>query len=137
VARVVFQAAGPVVLAPPVRVAFLLDAAVCLGLAVAGLVGLLSGGDPLWPSIRGGYGLLALPPALASVAGRARTRVWRRRAMWAGVVAVFLAGRPGPSVEAGLVVLWHGALLVALLVAGRESSRAASKISGEEGLPEA
>lgn|GEM_PF-3248514 len=137
--KVALPDTGPPVTTPGVlAAAVLLDLLVALGFVVGGVVALARGAFPHAPWAP--YALVAYGAALV-VADLAVGRMkptgltWRRRLGYLALGA--LAWRGGPfQPEArwpvALVVLWVGAMWVALVVGGRALSRAIAGVTGED-----
>jgi len=140
--RVRLPESGPPVEAPiALGVALAADAVVALAL-LAGTPFVASAGwlgDPPWAT-RATWGaacyaivLVALDVLVARMKPLALT--WRRRLGYVALVAIAWRGGPFaslPTLAIVAVIVWVGATWIALVVAGRELSRAIAGATGED-----
>lgn len=136
--KVALPDSGPPV-APPAALAWaiVLDLVVALGFVVGGVLaavrGTLEPAAAAWGLVA--YGLALGVADLAAARMRPVGLTWRRRLGYLALGA--LAWRGGPyrsesTVLVAVVVLWVGAMWVALVLGGRALSRAIAGATGED-----
>jgi hypothetical protein len=136
--KVALPASGPPVVAPGLLAwAVVVDLVVALGFVVLGVLAAVRGAftDAPWagPALAG-YGVLLAVADVAAGRMQPRGLTWRRRLGYVAIAA--LAWRGGPfqqgAVVTVLVVVWVGAMWIALVRGGHALSRAIAGTTGED-----
>jgi hypothetical protein len=136
--KVALPDSGPPVATPaPLAWAISLDLLVAVGIVVAGgWVGVRATHPTAWaPWALVAYGLALVVADLAAARMRPAGLTWRRRLGYVALGALAWRGgpfQPGVPWVVVVVVVWVGAMWVALVLGGRALSRAIAGVTGED-----
>ncbi|MBL9089468.1 MAG: hypothetical protein JNM10_20180 [Planctomycetia bacterium] len=136
--KVALPDSGPPVATPaPLAWAIVLDLVVALGFVAVGVVAATRGTfEAAWaPWALVAYGVALVVADLAAARMRPTGLTWRRRLGYLALGALAWRGGPFRSEDprvVALVVLWVGALWIALVLGGRALSRAIAGATGED-----